>query len=181
MHMKTVLYLAMSLNGKIARLDGAVDWLESIPNPENLDYGYKDFLETIDVTIQGNKTYQQFLSWGIEFPYKNKINYVFTLNESAKDNDDVKFIKHDHVQFVKELKQKEGRGIWIIGGSQVNTLLLNNNLIDELRLFLMPIILPSGIELFSQFPNETSLKLMKERKYSTGVVELQYKIQINAA
>ena len=166
----------MSLNGKIARLNGAVDWLESLPNPDKVDYGYEDFLNTIEITIQGNKTYQQIVEWGIDFPYKGKLNFVLTSSENAKDNENIKFIKSNHLHFIKEMKAQEGGGIWVIGGSQVNTFMLNNKLLDELRLFVMPILLPSGIDLFSQFPNETLLELIEEKSYSTGVVEMRYKI-----
>ena len=45
---KLKLYIATSLNGKIAASDGSVDWLESIPKPENSDYGYKKFYDAAD-------------------------------------------------------------------------------------------------------------------------------------
>jgi len=75
---KIKLYIATSLNGKIASSDGNVDWLESIPNPEKTDYGYKAFYDSIDTTIQGYNTYNQILNWDIDFPYKGKKNYVLT-------------------------------------------------------------------------------------------------------
>ena len=68
----------MSLNGKIARPDGSVDWLDSIPNPEKIDYGYGQFIESIDTTLMGNKTYNQLIGWGIDFPYPDKQNFVFS-------------------------------------------------------------------------------------------------------
>ena len=73
---KLKLYIAISLNGKIAKPDGSVDWLNNIPNPDNSDMGYTDFFESVDTTIQGYKTYKQVIDWGIEFPYKGKKNYV---------------------------------------------------------------------------------------------------------
>ncbi|PLX03162.1 MAG: dihydrofolate reductase, partial [Marinilabiliales bacterium] len=59
----------MSLNGKIAKKDGSVGWLDNIPNPEKSDFGYKEFYDSVDTTIQGNSTYKQIISWGIDFPY----------------------------------------------------------------------------------------------------------------
>ena len=64
---KIKLYIAISLNGKIADADGNVHWLESIPNPDKSDHGYADFYNSIDTTIQGNNTYNQIINWGIEF------------------------------------------------------------------------------------------------------------------
>ena len=56
---KVILYVAISLDGKIAKTDGSVEWLEDLPNPENSDHDYVEFYESIDVTIMGNSTYQQ--------------------------------------------------------------------------------------------------------------------------
>jgi len=166
----------MSLNGKIAKTDGSVEWLDSIPNPDKLDYGYSDFYESVDATIQGYSTYKQIIDWGIPFPYKGKENYVFTRNASLKNTDDVSFVSEKHIDFVRNLKTKKGKDIWLIGGGQVNTLMFNAGLIDELRVFVIPIVIPDGIELFEAVPKETRLKLLETKSYSTGVVELNYHI-----
>lgn len=107
---KIILYIAASLNGKIARPDGSVDWLEAIPNPEQTDHGYAEFYEGIDTTLQ------------------------------------------------------------------VNTLLLNARLIDEMWVFVMPVIVPEGIDLFEGLPAETALVLKASRPYSSGAVLLQYEM-----
>jgi dihydrofolate reductase len=44
---KTILYIATTLDGKIARNDGSLDWLETLPNPNQIDHGYADFLSSI--------------------------------------------------------------------------------------------------------------------------------------
>ncbi len=174
---KIISYIAMSLNGKIAQSDGSVHWLESIPNPAKNDYGYGRFYDSIDTTIQGFSTYQQIIDWGIEFPYKGKNNYVLTRKQYVENTQDVTFIKTAHTNFIKQLKEEKGKDIWLIGGGQVNTLLLNDGLIDELRIFVMPIILTGGIQLFESMPNETFLELTDSVTYDTGVVALQYKVK----
>ena len=164
----------MSLNGKIATQDGGVDWLEATPNPEQLDYGYADFYASIDTTIQGKSTYQKIIDWGIEFPYKKTKNFVLTRNPNLANTEEVEFVSANHVQFIKQLKRYEGKDIWLIGGGQVNTLLLEAGLIDEIRVFIMPIIIPDGIGLFEALPPQTQLELMESVSYPTGVVELRY-------
>jgi len=168
------LYIAISLNGKIAKSDGSVDWLENIPNPDGLDYGYASFYESIGTTIQGRNSYDQIMSWDIDFPYAGKRNYVFTQNEALKDTEHVTFVSKDHVNFVKQLKAEKGDGIWLIGGGQLNTLFLKERLIDELRVFVMPIAIEEGIELFPNLPKEVALTLKTSKTYPTGVVELRY-------
>lgn len=171
---KIKLYIAMSLNGKIARADGSIDWLDAIPNPEKTDYGYGRFIESIDTTIMGNRTYQQIIDWGVDFPYQDKKNYVLTTNRTLKNTEFVEFISKNHVDFVKNLKQKSGKDIWLIGGGQANTLLFNENLIDEIIIFIMPVVIPEGVALFDFVPKESQLKLKKTIEYSNGVVELNY-------
>jgi dihydrofolate reductase len=174
---KIKLYIAMSLNGKIAYPDGSVDWLESIPNPTNTDYGYSSFYKTIDTTIQGNSTYNQIISWGIDFPYADKKNYVLTRKKDSKNTNHVEFISENHIDFIRQLKKEKGQDIWLIGGGQANTMLLNEKLIDVIQVFIMPVIIQGGIELFETLPKETKLTLTKTKTYSTGAIELQYKVE----
>jgi len=174
---KVILYIAMSLNGKIARKNGKVDWLESLPNPENTDHGYNELLQSVDTTIMGNSTYKQLISWGIEFPYKHKKNYVFTRNKSLSANENVEFISENHLDFIKTLKNEPGKHIWLIGGGQLNTLFFNAGLIDEFRVFVMPVIIPDGIEIFELLPLERYLVLYDSVQYSSGAVELIYTIE----
>jgi dihydrofolate reductase len=171
---KLKLYIACSLNGKIAAKNGSVDWLETIPNPEKSDYGYPDFQQTIDTTIQGYRTYKQIIDWGIDFPYMDSKNYVFTNNKTHQNTEYVEFVSTNHIEFVKKLKQQTGKDIWLIGGGQINTILLNSGLIDEIQVFMMPIILSEGIELFEALPKQTLLMLKGSKTYSSGVVELNY-------
>ncbi len=173
---KVILYIATSLNGKIARLDGSVDWLEAIPNPTKIDYGYTDFYDSIDTTIQGYSTYNQIIEWGIDFPYPDKKNYVFTRKQGLQNTEHITFISENHNQFVAQLKQQTGKDIWLIGGGQINTLLLNLQLIDEIHCFVMPIIIPDGIELFGALPQETTLQLIDSEKYATSAVAVKYQV-----
>ncbi|WP_103864425.1 dihydrofolate reductase family protein [Aquimarina sp. I32.4] len=173
---KIKLYIAMSLNGKIAKKDGDVHWLESIPNPDKIDYGYQDFYKTIDTTIQGRNTYDQIMSWGIDFPYSDKKNYVFTRQKGLENTQDVEFVSEYHIDFVNQLKQQQGKDIWLIGGGQINTILFNAKMIDEIRIFVMPVVIPDGISLFESIPVESQLQLLESKKYTTGVVELRYAI-----
>ena len=171
---KIIAYCAVSLNGKIARLDGSVDWLDAVPNPEESDYGYASFYSGIDTTIMGYTTYAQVMNWGVDFPYPDKTNYVITRKRDLAPAEFVTFISNDHLAFIRALKQRPGKNIWLVGGGQVNTMLLIENLIDELHLHIMPVILEDGIDLFEGKSDEHQLNLIHSKMYISGVMELHY-------
>ncbi len=166
---KIILYITSSLDGYIARENGDVDWLL-----QDQDYGYKDFVDTIDTVLMGGKTYRQVLEFGGEWPYQTKNSFVFTHDVSYQSNDEVTFIHHDVVPFVRELKDKEGKDIWLIGGSEINTLLLNEGLIDELWIFIHPMILGTGIPLFTSNSNDTWFQVNDIEEYDSGMVRIMY-------
>lgn len=172
---KLILYTAMSLDGKIAGPDDDVSWLDEVPNPEGSDYGYVDFIANIDTTIMGNTSYQWVIRQEVPWPYANTKNYVVTGNQSLKDNEQVSFINEDHVEFIKNLKAQPGKDIWLIGGAGVNQLCLEAGLIDELRVFLMPVIVGEGVGLFNPENNREMLELIHSEVFSSGVIELRYR------
>lgn len=173
---KIILYIASSLDGKIADIHGGVDWLHQIPNPEKSDYGYSDFFKSVDTTVMGNKTYQQVLGFDVAFPYTGLDNYVITRDRSLTKDDHVQFISENIVEFIIELKQTPGKDIWCIGGGQLVTLLLDHKLLDEIQIFIMPVILGEGIPLTDKLSDFSALMLNNTIAHSSGVIELHYKL-----
>ena len=171
---KVILYIAASLDGKIAKEDGDTGWLHDLPNPEQTDYGYGEFYSSVDTTLMGNSTYKMIQSFDMPFPYADKVNYVFTRNNELADNEDVSYVHDNPVEFVKELKSQPGDDIWLIGGGQMNTLLMEHNLIDELILFIMPIILGEGIPLFPGKLDQKLMQLSSSKTHASGALELVY-------
>lgn len=171
-----ILYIAVSLDGKIADKDGNVDWLYAIENEEKTDYGYNQFYSSIDTTLQGHNTYKQAVLLNKEFPYIGKTNYVFTGKEQhLQSAGHVQFISHDILHFIRSLKEKEGKDIWLIGGGKLIATLFDNNLIDEMQICVMPIIVGEGIPLFNLPVREQTLRLEECRQYKNGAVFLRYK------
>ncbi len=174
---KVILYIAISLDGYVAKLDGSVSWLDNVPHSNQEDYGYYSFYEAIDTTLMGNKTYQQVLGFDTPFPYSNKTNYVFTRQQELQDDENVSFINEDIGSFVRNLKHQEGADIWLIGGGQINGVLLEENLIDEMIVSIMPMILGNGLPFFSieaKTDMERLLELKETKSFQSGVVQLRY-------
>ncbi len=169
---KIIIYIATSLDGYIARKDGAIDWL---PTEADEDYGYETFMKNIDTVLMGNKTYRQVRGFDIKYPYKEFQNFVFTRNQELSKDEFVNFIHEEPSSFMQALKKEPGRNIWLIGGGEI----INNATIkkaaDELILFIMPVVLGEGLPLFLKSPDDRKLELIDSKTYKSGVVELRYK------
>ncbi len=173
---KVKLYIASSLDGKIAKPDGDVKWLENTPNPEQGDFGYGEFVSGVDTVLMGNKTYQEILGFDMPFPYADKQCYVFTRNTSLTKDEHVQFVSGGIEAFVKGLKSEEGADIWLVGGGQINHTLLEAGLVDELLLFIMPILLGKGIPLINKALPDKYLELKSSKVYAGGALELVYSL-----
>jgi len=172
---KVILYIACSIDGFIAKPDGNLEWLNSIPNPDNIDHGYSDFLKGVSSIIMGRRTYTQVLDFGIDWPYSDKITYVVTNNNSFKlDTPETYKLSGNIEESVEKIKHETSKDIWLVGGGQLVTYFLNNNLIDKMIISFIPTILGQGIPLFPDKPKETMWKLIETNAFSTGIVTLTY-------
>jgi dihydrofolate reductase len=148
MNKKLCLFIAMSLDGYIAKPDGDISFLDEM-NQEDEDYGYSAYMETIDTIILGRKTYDKIRSMGVENPYGNRDVYVLTRTQREKSGKTI-FYSADLKELAMTLKSKTGKNIYCDGGAEIVQQLLNMDLIDEMTISIVPVILGSGIRLFSE-------------------------------
>ena len=178
---KIKLYIACSLDGFIAREDGSIDWLtqyekDSEKNSET-DYGYSEFYASIGTVLMGRKTYEQVLGFG-NWPYSEKKTYVFTRQkEPLHLEKNVEFVSGNIVEFIGQLKKNNSEDIWLVGGSQLIKAFLEENLVQDMMIFIVPIILGGGIPLFDQIGKEIKLTSGKVEKYDSGLVKLEYEVK----
>lgn len=171
------LYIATSLDGFIARENGSIDWLTEYDNNPETDYGYSKFYSSIGTVLMGRKTYEQVLGFG-DWPYKEKKSYVFTRQkESLRRENNVEFASGGIKEFVHQLKGSTEEDIWLMGGSQLIKAFLEENLIQDLIIFVVPKILGSGIPLFDHIGKEIRLKTLRVEKYENGLVRMDYEVK----
>ncbi|NMF56682.1 dihydrofolate reductase family protein [Pseudanabaena yagii] len=168
-----ILYIATSLDGYVARSSGEVDWLFT-----DQDYGYEDFYSSIDRLIMGRNTYEQIQSWG-EYPYADKVGFVFSQTLQGDRDENVTFVSSDLVSFVKDLKNQEGKDIWLVGGAAIAKTCLEQHLVDKFILSIHPIILGKGIALFAPPLPTLPLSLESCQAFETGLVQLTYQTYQN--
>jgi len=166
---KVVLFIATSIDGFIAGEDGNTDWLYT-----DGDFGYSEFYQSVDTTIMGYSTYY-YINQFPEFPYPDKNNYVFSRSKRVPDNNPIEFVFGNVVDFVKKLKNQEGKNIWLVGGGQINSILHNANLIDQMIISIHPIALGNGIKLFRDVSlKRLNFRLINHHLYDRGLVQLTY-------
>lgn len=172
---KVTLFIAMSVDGFIATENGDVNWLTGEQSGQNDTQSYDEFIKEVDTVVMGYKTYHQLkteLSPN-EWPYANCQTYVITSKHLANESNII-FTSKDPSSLVSELRQKQGKTIWICGGSQVIQPLIADGLIDEYYLNVIPTILGSGIRLFNRKFAKQDLHLVSSKSYN-GIIDLIYR------
>ena len=171
---KVLVYIAMSLDGYIARKDHSLDWLDQM-SVEGEDYGYEDFIKGVDTVIMGRKTFDTVKEITGEPPHKDLRTYVIT-SETRPAEGNVIFYKDSFIDLVQTLKSNPGKDIFCDGGANIIHQLLNNRLIDEMIVSIIPISLGSGIRLFSGGTPELHLELVSTKNFGSGLVQIHYRM-----
>jgi dihydrofolate reductase len=171
--MKTFVFLGVSLDGYIARIDGSLDFLDSYQDG-NEDYGYSDFIKNIDVILMGRKTFEKVISFD-EWPYSIPV-YVAT-NKGIVIPEKLKNICHtiggSPSEIINIFKTKNFKNIYIDGGITIQAFLLEN-LIDEITISRLPVLIGDGIPLFSKNQKEIHFIHKETIVYKNGIIKSLY-------
>lgn len=176
---KCSVYIAVSVDGYIARADGDVSWLhnpayESGPGE---DLGYDSFIESVDFLVMGRLSFEKVLTFG-DWPYDGQQVVVLSsrdieLTPTLKDK--VRVSNGSPEAVVAELAAAGGRHLYIDGGITIQRF-LRANLIREITLTIIPIILGQGIPLFGNLENDRPLILQRSQSFSNGMVQNFYRV-----
>lgn len=174
---KVVLFIAISLDGYIADKNGQVDWLNGEDKNIETEDTYSTFIQNVDTVIMGWNTYHQIVTElsPDEWVYKGLKSYVLT-HRNLNSTSEITYTDKSPNKLIHELKKQQGKDIWICGGANLIHQLMNDNLIDEYIISIIPTLLGSGIKLFQENEHKILLKLIKTQS-SNGIVELTYQRQ----
>ncbi|MDR2038868.1 MAG: dihydrofolate reductase family protein [Bacteroidales bacterium] len=173
---KIKLYIAASIDGYIAREDGDLDWLMKYPVDSETNYGYDDFFASIDTIIMGGRTYRDILGMGPVWPYKDKTTFVITRNP-VKAEEDIHFIHERIMDKIGQLREKEGKDIWLVGGGEIIAMLQDHGMIDEITITYIPVTLGKGIRLFPASSGAWEWNLDNKTSYNNGVTQVIYRLK----
>ena len=171
---KVILYIAASLDGYIAGPDDNLAFL-SLVRQEGEDYGYKDFLRSVDTVIMGRKTYDWVMTQIQEFPHSDKETFIITHNERASMGR-TSFYTGPLKELIERLKSRQGKNIFIDGGAVIVNELLKDKLIDEFIISVIPFLAGEGTRLFRDGRPEQVLELVSSEKFPAGLVQLHYRV-----
>ncbi len=169
--MRPLVYsLATTLDGYLARGDGAVDWCST-----RQDYGFQAFLDQVDTIVLGRKTYEQVAKF-TPYPYTGRTHYI--ASRSGRTYPHGQTIGPELPEFVAELKRTPGGVIWLVGGGEVAGTLLAAGLVDRIDVCVHPLLLGGGLPLAAGLPGDIELKTVEVKPFDDGLVKLVYEPQV---
>ena len=176
---KLTINIATSLDGYIAKPNDDLSFLKLVEK-EGEDYGYGDFIATIDTIILGRKTYDWVLKEIGPSYYDNGERSVYVITRTERPSvGNTTFFTGDLAKLVRQLKVESSRkNIYCDGGAEIINELLKNDLIDEFIISIIPVLVGNGTRLFKEGRPEQQLEFMSARTYDTGLVQVNYKRKI---
>tara|TARA_R110000765_G_scaffold71920_3_gene139561 strand:- start:1707 stop:2246 length:540 start_codon:yes stop_codon:yes gene_type:complete len=175
MEKRNLVFIGASLDGYIADRNGGLNWLTAIPNPEQSDMGYTEFMAQVDALVMGRKTFETVCGFEGDWPYAKPIFIVSrTLDTIAEEyRDKAELVKGSLVQILEKIHNEGYHRLYIDGGVTIQNF-LKEDLIDEITITTIPIVLGGGSALFSVLPKELEFTLVASKVFLDQLVQNHY-------
>ncbi len=173
--MANIVFIATSMDGYIADKNGCLDWLHTVPNPDNIDMGFEPLLERVDALVMGRNTFETVLSFGVEWPYNKPVFVLSHTMTKVPDGyeDKVFLMKGELVDVINNLNKQGYQDLYIDGGITIQNF-LKQDLIDELIISVIPTLLGGGAPLFGELSDIQRYQLIESKVYLDSVVQTCY-------
>ncbi len=173
---KCSIFIAISLDGLIARPNGAIDWLTSPAYASDEDYGYKTFIHSVDALVMGRNSYETVLGFE-QWPYAGTKVIVLSsrsLNVPETLAASVEVMGGPPADVLAQLAQRGMRHLYIDGGKTIQSFLAAG-LIDEMTITSIPVLIGEGLPLFGKLAHDVHFQLVESKAYPVGFVQSKYR------
>ena len=170
-------FIATSLDGYIAKLDGGIDWLVSRGDPAE-DHGYSDFIKDIDGIVMGRGTFEKVLSfeqWAYTLPVVVLSRSLRSVDLPSKLVGKVRIFDFSPNEAISFLENEGWNRAYIDGGKMIQSF-LRAGLISDMVITTIPVLLGDGLRLFGQLNEELSLKHLTTKSFPSGLVQSTYAV-----
>ncbi len=169
---KNRVFIATSLDGYIADKNGGIDWLDSIPEINQIDTGYNKFMSEVDALVMGRSTFETVCGFDIDWPYQKP---VFVMSRSMteipeKFKDKAQLVKGTLAEILEQIHKKGYHRLYIDGGNVIQSF-LKEDLIDDMIITVIPILLGNGIPLFADLPKPLNFECKKSIVFLDKIVQ----------
>ena len=157
-------FIGTSLDGYIADQNGGLEYLDIVPNPDQSDLGYYDFMAGIDALVMGRTSFETVLSFDIDWPYQKP---VFVLSHTLEVVPPqlvgkVHLLSGSLDEVIQNIHERGYYHLYIDGGKVVQSF-LRKDLIDEMIVTQVPVLLGGGVPLFADLPAMLEFELVDSR------------------
>lgn len=180
MTLRCSVFVAITLDGYIARTDGSIDWLEKANGriPPGEDCGYAEFMSTVDVIVMGRNTFEQVLTFP-DWPYAD--TPVWVVSRTLKQlpphlPQQVRLLADTPRRLVACARELGYDRLYIDGGRLIQSF-LREGLITDLTLTTIPVLIGQGRPLFGDAGVDIPLQLISSQAYPFGFVQSVYLVQ----
>lgn len=170
-------FIAISLDGFIARPNGDIGWLLQRDDPAE-DHGYTDFIEDKDVIVMGRGSYETVATFD-PWPYDRPVIVVSAqLAGTAVPGHlegKLRFANLAPRALMEELARQGVRRIYVDGGQLIQSF-LRDGLVADLVITTVPVLIGSGRSLFGELRHDVDLELVSSRSFPSGLVQSTYRV-----
>lgn len=178
------IFVAVSLDGFIARPDGGIDWLDAANAtlPKGEDCGYEAFMASVDVVVMGRLTFEQVLTFD-RWPYDGRKVLVLSrraLKIPSLLGPGVAHSREAPEELIARLGNEGAKHVYVDGGMTIRRF-MSAGLVDRMTITAIPILLGSGRPLFGPLPADRRLTLLGSQAHANGFVQSTYRIESPAS